>query len=94
MKSKGQPSRRRRIPTGGQRDPLSRQAGGSPALRRFFIQCYQELLLFLEERRDRMRGLAADDPKEQQKALELSEIEPMEKLIIQLQQRLWFWRNC
>jgi len=41
-----------------------------------------------------MRGLAADDPKEQQKALELSEIEPMEKLIIQLQQRLWFWRNC
>jgi hypothetical protein len=40
-----------------------------------------------------MRRLADAVPKDQQLALEVSEIEPMKELIIRLQERLEFWRG-
>jgi hypothetical protein len=59
MKSDSQLGKGRPPTPGGQPDRLPPQARDSPALRQFLVQCYQELLEFLEERRDRMRRLAA-----------------------------------
>ena len=66
----------------------------SLSLRQFFMNTYQDLLRFMEERLGTMRRLAAAGPPGQQRALQLSDIEPMEELIGQLQERLRFWRDC
>ncbi len=93
MKRDGQPDEAQ-PPNSDGLDKLVVPTGCSLSLRRFFLHTYQDLLRFIEERLDAMRRLAAAGQEDQQRALQLSDVEPMEELIGQLQQRLRFWRDC
>lgn len=57
------------------------------------IAFYRQLLSFEREMLERMRGFAADHHEDLQRVVQLSNIEPMEALIEQLQQRLSFWQQ-
>jgi hypothetical protein len=57
------------------------------------IVFYRQLLGFEREMLERMRNFAADHQEDLRRAVELSNIEPMEALIDQLQERLSFWQQ-
>ncbi|MBJ7597836.1 MAG: hypothetical protein DLM67_08710 [Candidatus Nephthysia bennettiae] len=57
------------------------------------ISFYGHLLDFEREVLEHMRRLAASSSKDLQRALQQSNIEPMEALIEQFEQRLSFWRQ-
>ena len=57
------------------------------------VSFYRELLSFEREILEQMRRLAASHPEEVRRAVERSNIEPMEALIEQFGQRLTFWQQ-
>jgi hypothetical protein len=57
------------------------------------VSFYRELLSFEREVLEQMRRLAASHPDEVRRAVERSNIEPMEALIEQFGQRLSFWQQ-
>lgn len=57
------------------------------------VSFYRELLSFEREVLRQMRSLAASHPEEVRRAVERSNIEPMEALIEQFEQRLSFWQQ-
>jgi hypothetical protein len=57
------------------------------------INFYRQLVSFEREVLEHMRSLAAGYPEELRGAVERSDIEPMEALIEQFEQRLSFWQQ-
>jgi hypothetical protein len=77
----------------GSGEPAPEGATGSADLSRTQLRFYESLLRYERAMLQEMRRLIEGRPQAGRRAVERSDVEPMEALIEQLEQRLRFWRQ-